>query len=361
MFGDRLKLARKRAGFASLQSLVDALDVLVSKQALSAYETNKAMPRSDVLTALARKLGVSLDFLLSDQVVGLGNVDFRKKAKTKAADRARVEAAVIEGLERWLTIERILGLNDPAWHPPFKPVHLALEEQAEVFANKLRSAWSLGLDPIPNMTNLLEDQGLKVFMLDLPDDVSGLTCFVDIRDSDIRLPVIVVNKHHNLERRRFTLAHELGHRLIDPDSPVNHERAAQRFAGAFLVPTDHLYQEFLGQRNTIAVPEITQVKRMYRISASALVMRLGQTEILDELAVQSLFRGVARAWRKDEPAPLEAPGERGTWERPKRFDRLVYHALAEDLLSPFKAAELLEKSPDDVMRQLRGTNETPYP
>ncbi len=361
MFGERLKLARKRAGYASLQSLVDALDGLVSKQALSAYETNKTMPRSDVLTALARKLDVSLDFLLSDQVLALGDVDFRKKAKTNAADRARVEAAVIESLERWLTVERVLGVKDPAWHPPFEPEHLTDEGQAEDLANRLRGEWNLGLDPIPNMTNVLEDQGLKVVMLDLPEDVSGLTCFVDIRGSDTRLPVIVVNRNHTLERRRSTLGHELGHRLIDPASPVNHEKAAQRFAGSFLVPAEHLRRELWDHRNNVAVPEIIQVKRMYRVSAAALVMRLGQTEILDEFAVAHMFRGVAKAWRKNEPAQLEAPDKRGSWERPKRFDRLVYHALAEDLISPFKAAELLDKSPDDVMRQLRGMNESPHP
>jgi transcriptional regulator with XRE-family HTH domain len=38
-------------------------------------------PSSGVLLALAKALGVSLDFLMSDQVVALSGVEFRKSAE----------------------------------------------------------------------------------------------------------------------------------------------------------------------------------------------------------------------------------------------------------------------------------------
>ena len=68
------------------------------------------------------------------------------------------------------------------------------------------------------MTELLEEKGLKVLVVDLPARVSGFTC-IGVREEGFSgLPVIVVNGQFSLERRRLTLAHELAHRVIDPNS-----------------------------------------------------------------------------------------------------------------------------------------------
>ncbi len=59
------------------------------------------------------------------------------------------------------------------------------------------------------------------------------------------LHVIVVNHNYPLELRRLTLAHELAHRVIDFEclEPKSLEKAAQRFARAFLIPRKHLENE----------------------------------------------------------------------------------------------------------------------
>ena len=46
--------------------------------------------------------------------------------------------------------------------------------------------------------------------------------------------------------------------------------------------------------------------------------------------------------------------ERGKFERPRRFERLVFRALAEDMISPMKAAELLRLSLAKIEEGLRG-------
>ena len=52
------------------------------------------------------------------------------------------------------------------------------EDDGEIVAEDLRKEWQLGIDPIPNMTALLEDWGIKVLVIELPERVSGLTCLV---------------------------------------------------------------------------------------------------------------------------------------------------------------------------------------
>ena len=59
------------------------------------------MPRSCVLIHLASVLGVSLEYLLSERVEALKIPEFRKHSALSAGDRARVEATVIDSLQRY--------------------------------------------------------------------------------------------------------------------------------------------------------------------------------------------------------------------------------------------------------------------
>ena len=83
MFGQRLRLARKRAGF-SLRSLAEQMTPRVTDQAISKYEAGKMLPSSAVLAALGKALDVSLDFLMSSQIETL------EKPRVSAAVERRI-------------------------------------------------------------------------------------------------------------------------------------------------------------------------------------------------------------------------------------------------------------------------------
>lgn len=352
MLGERLILARKKAGH-SLRSLSDAIDGRVSAQAIGKYERNEMAPSSDILSLLAKELGVSMSFLFSSQVEELLNVDFRKKSTTSAQERAQVEALVIEHLERYLEIEDILELKSSEWVMPLSKLYLLkTEAQAEDMAIAVRKKWNLGEDPIPDMTELLEEQGIKVLILDLPDDFSGLTSIVRRSNGKPEVHVIVISQNVTLERRRFTLAHELAHRLIDETSPCNHEKASDMFAGAFLMVANHVRTQIGKFRKSISYAEILDIKRMYRVSAAAVLVRLKQLGILSATAVNYAFRTFAKAWRFEEPYPLEA--ELGSQEKAKRFERLCLRALSERYISLSKGLELLRVSLSALEEKLKG-------
>lgn len=354
MMGDRIKLARKKAGL-SLRDLADALGGKVSAQAIGKYERGEMTPSSGVLLALCQALNVSLTYLMDSQGIELTGVDFRTKANTSARDRAHVETAVIEWIERYLQIERVLELDSAEWEAPVPPRPLRATEEAEDLADQVRKEWLLGRDPIPNMTELLEEKGLKVLIADLPPRVSGFTCLVNRGDYP-ELPVVVVNRCCPLERRRLTLAHELAHRLIDPAGldERDEEMAATYFAGAFLIPRDHLEREIGKHRNHLGYKELIDLKRLYRVSGAALLMRLRNIGIINEATLTYAFQSIARGWRTEEPEQLENNHERGQRERPYRFERLCYRALAEGLISLPKAVELLRCPIDEVEAGLRG-------
>ena len=357
MFGDRLKLARRRAGY-SLRGLSDALGGAPTAQAIGKYERGEMMPGSGALIRIARTLGVSLEYLFSEQVEKLGAAEFRKLSGTTVRDRARVEAAVLDNLQRHLAIEEILELDSGAWKAPRSGNRfMEREDDGDILASDLRREWTLGIDPIPDMTSLLEDRGIKVLVTSLPDSVSGLTCLVRRSRRRTRVPVIVVNGRVTLERRRFTLAHELAHRLINAASPADHEKASNVFAGAFLAPRDHLVRETGKHRKALGYRELIQLKLMYGVSAATLLVRLRQVGVIDQSTLAHAFRTFARGWRKNEPEPLEDPGELGGREVPRRFERLCYRALAERLIGPGKACELLQQPLAEIERGLKGPAE----
>ena len=355
MFGQRLRLARKRAGL-SMRALAERMTPKVTAQAISKYEAGRMLPSSAVLVALARALDVSLDFLMSAQVEALDGLEFRKHSATSARDRARAEAILIDNLERYLAIEQILDL-DPGteWVERRRYDSVASEPEIDGKADALRNLWDLGMDPIPSLCALLEDKGIKVVEADLPERVNGLACHV-VRDGRHVAEAIVVSSRINVERRRFTLAHELAHRIIRStgNPAVDLETAMNRFAGAFLMPARRLAAEVGARRNRVTYYEIVRLKHAYGVSAAALLVRLGQLGILPAAAVRHAFTTYARAWRREEPSPIGDGSGFAAFEKPRRFETLVSRAVGEGLISPVRAASLLDKPLDYVERQISG-------
>lgn len=360
MIANRIKLARRKAGL-SLRDLSAAMNGLVTAQAIGKYERGEDIPSSGVLTVLAKALGVSQSYLLDTQGVELTGVKFRSMASTTARDRAQVETEVLEWIERYLQIELTLDLDSAKWQCPIDPPRRLHEiNHAEQLAMDVREQWKLGIDSIPNMTELLEEKGLKVLTVSLPHHVSGLTCLVGRGEHRPEIPVIIVNNQFSLERRRLTLAHELAHRLIEGDS-LNYkdeEKAATLFAGAFLMPREHLLRQVGKHRNALGYKELINLKRLYRVSGAALLMRLRQLDVINEPTLIYILQTIARGWRTQEPEELEGEKERGQLEQALRFERLCYRALAEGLIPLTKAAELLQLPASEVEAGLRGPRST---
>ncbi len=89
---------------------------------------------------------------------------------------------------------------------------------------------------------------------------------------------------------------------------------------------------------------------MYGVSASAMLVRLGQVGVLTPAAVRRAFRTFARSWRETEPEPLDGSQGFAAFEKPQRFTSLVWRALGDELISPVRAAALLNRSLDMVER-----------
>lgn len=348
MIGKRLNLARRAAGM-SLRDLEANVDKIVSAQALSKYERDEMMPGSAALAAISRALAVPESYLLGQNDLTLQSVEFRKNQITSKKDEAAIEASVLGEVERYLEIEDFIGVSSVEWsRPQGVPFRVGEQGDAEAAAMHLRSAWNLGVDPIPNLAEFLEEQGIKVIPLKLGARVSGLMC-VARRSKGANVPVIIVNQDDTGERQRFTLAHELGHHVLEVPGGANGEKLAHRFAGAFLMPAEILWKEVGKNREALSIGELVELKALFKTSIQAITYRLKDLQIIAEPLFKRLFDEFEqRGWRKP---PYAEPGAVKP-ERPERFTRLCYRAVSEGAISEAKAAELLGISVRELNRRL---------
>ena len=349
MIGQRLKLTRAAAGL-SLRDLAAKIGNRVTAQAIGKYERDGSMPGSGVLIALADALGVSVDYLVGDQDMAFEAVDFRKKTVTRRREEAQVEAKVLHLLERYLMVEEVLQLRSVEWHSPREAPYPVVRDVAEAdrAARSLRDHWGLGNDPIPNLVELLEEQGIKVLAVELTN-IDGLTAHVRRSEHGV-VPVIVVNCQDWRERQRFTLAHELGHLIMDVAPRVNEEKAAYRFAGAFLMPANALWAAIGKHRTSIGWGELFALKQLFGVSVQAITYRCKELGIFREAMFRRLFDDFTRfGWRSP---PYKEPYAIKKGEKPQRFERLTFRALAEGAVSEAKAAELLGVSVRELNRRM---------
>ena len=336
MLHDRLRRARVLKNM-SLQQVADQLGD-ISKQALSKYEQGKDAPNSTRLIQLADALGVNPEYFFRSDSVELGEVDFRKHSAFGKKQQEAVKEQVREHLERYLAAERLFdnerdGKGFAKWREHFR---VSNTDDIEKAAESLREEWHLGTNPIANLTETLEENGIKVVGLAAHEKFDGL-CAVVNNGADA---VIVSNTSRPGERQRFNLAHELGHLVMDIPNEIHgtrdEENWCHRFAGAFLFPASQVRATFGSHRSRVLLKEFLLAKEEWGVSIQALLRRLYDLGIVQQGFYQNTFRiWSSRGYRKVEPDKLPT-------EKSFRLSQLVYRAWAEGLITPSRASELLD-------------------
>lgn len=336
-FGERLKQARVAAGL-SARHLAERVNV--SPMAVSKWENDQMRPAAEARLKLAEVLGLKPGYFTRPGQVGLVCVEYRARKRLGSKAKASLEARVAEFLERYLAVE---GVFDPGRLPTFAwpesaRRRVAVLADAERLAEDLRTEWDIGVDPIGNLCELLEDHGVKVVLLpDAPPEFDGFSCL-----TDARVPVVVSRWSEDLpgDRQRFNLAHELGHLLMKDAvaDDLDLEKACHRFAGAFLVPKSSLLQDVGGSRGWIPPKELFLLKHKWGMSMAAWLYRMRDLGVISASEYELSMRHFRKqGWH------LREPGEQLEPEKTERFYRLVERAVGEDLISMSRAGDFLNK------------------
>ncbi|WP_445396739.1 helix-turn-helix domain-containing protein [Zobellella sp. An-6] len=341
MIGERLKRARAAAGL-SMEKLGKAAGV--SANMIKKYEHDHSMPSSPVLIKMADVLGVRIEFFFRPVRVHLSGVEYRKKSSVPQKVLDRITADVLDQAERWFELRNLWpAFPVPDFSLPESLPEINSVEDVEQFSLAVRNQWQLGLNPLPDLIDLLESKGILVIITasEQADKFDGLQAKVEGQ------PIVVVSSQWPGCRQRFTLAHELGHLLLHESLPstMDEEVACNRFASSFLLPAVGAFEHLGNQRRKIDWKELHLLKHEYGLSMAGILYRCKDLNILEEHQYKKQFiEFSARGWRKAEP------GEPYPAEHTLLFEQLVYRGAGEGIISDAKAAELL-KIPLAMFRQ----------
>lgn len=225
--GRRLKLAREAVRMT--QDAV-ATKLNISRPTVSQIESGDRTVSSLELDRLAYLFGRDIrDFLVE-------KFDERKDALT-ALFRANpdiVQDDVIDHLRICLALAReqcfLESLLEIDQRRPIAEYHISSPtkkwdaiKQGRKVADDERSRLGIGMLPIDDLGEILENEGILCRLAILQDDVSGFT----MNDPAVG-PLIVINKNHTQERQRYSLAHEYAHVLMDRDAIGTVSRESER-------------------------------------------------------------------------------------------------------------------------------------
>jgi len=336
MIHDRIHRARVLRGL-SMEALALSLGD-ISKQGLSKFEKGLSKPNSTRILQLAKALNVKPEYFFRSDAIELAPLEFRKLSKMSQTRQASVREKMRDHLERYESLERCFEAETMVEVLPAQSLPVASADDAEVAAQQLRENLQIGNDAIAHLAELLEENGIKVSLLDGPEDFDGACAATH----DNQHVLIGLNRQRPGERVRFTAAHELGHWVMAlPDGMEEKvkEACCHRFAGAFLYPKSRVLQDFGShQRARVFPAELLNAKLRYGVSMQVALRRLKDLRLLTDAGyTHAMVEFSKKGWRKQEPETLAC-------EHPRRFESLVYRGLAENLFTPSRAAEFLQCS-----------------
>ncbi len=139
------------------------------------------------------------------------------------------------------------------------------------------------------LASILDRLGVELREMEIAEDISGIL----IRDGKRKF--IVVNESHSSERKRFTIAHEIGHLMLHPTQDVHVDHAlrinlrdgqaatgenieeveANAFAANLLMPMDWVREAM--DSDWIDLNDDSEVARLagrFEVSPQAMLIRL---------------------------------------------------------------------------------------
>ncbi|MCY4017959.1 MAG: XRE family transcriptional regulator [Chloroflexi bacterium] len=342
MTGARIKQARLMADLTQ-KELAEQLTkngYPVSAAAISKYEKGKSFPPAQFLLLASSELNVRSTYFSHQPVKTVKWKSFRRHSTLAKKKQDAIKGHAADIAELHIELHSLLY---PEKSPEFPgPVTVKNCEDAERVASNLRERWNLGNRPLDNLVQTSEDRGVVVISWNKSGKFDGLSGWCGDH------PVTVLNTKRTKDRIRFSLAHEIGHLVMNTADldEKSEESLANRFASAFLVPSDHARRELGNKRDRLDWGELMMLKRKYGLSMAAWVRRAKDLGIISENQYTLMFKDLGiRGWRKQEP--IEYLGD----EEPLQLKQMSLRAVAEGLTSPDRISSVCPRCLDDAVEE----------
>jgi Zn-dependent peptidase ImmA (M78 family)/transcriptional regulator with XRE-family HTH domain len=290
--GQRLQLARE---FRDLTQKQLGEKVAASHALVSLCESGKRTdPATDLVEAFGTVLGFDAQFFYEPDgdIFREEECSFRhrrstpERLKTKIRANASLLGMVLERLRRHF---KFPSLNIPKMPASTDP---GIEKAAE----QARQHWALGIDaPISDIGRVMEHAG--VFLVSHLAESSQVDAF----SRDGSTAIIFLNQGvQSTSRWVFDVGHECGHLVMHSGIQTGTEEtedAADKFAGAFLLPRVGFAREF--RTSPFSFNHVFKLKKRWKASAAAIIKRAYDLKLIDAVQYRQSFKYMsARGWRK---------------------------------------------------------------
>ena len=301
VYGEAIHTARLAAGITQAKL---AERVEITQAALSRYENDLREPDDETVDRIATELGVTAHLLSSaSKLMGATAVDahMRRRATAKATVWRRLEARLNILRLQVRQLARTLDLDSPNSIPRLDPI----DYPPVAAARLVRMQWRMPLGPVRGVISWMESAGCFVAEMDFGTPrVDGLSQWIDDR------PVVLINSRVPTDRRRLTLAHELGHLVLhsEPEHLSDEvETEAFAFAAEFLMPADVIRP----QLRSLSTGRLHDLKREWMVSFAALIERSFELGLMPPTRRTSMYKMLSkRGWRTREPLSDALPREK---------------------------------------------------
>lgn len=307
----RIKQARISRGY-SLADLAVRTDV--SKQIISQYELGIANP-INIINRLIDVLHYPLNFFTKEmpkkQIEGTTYFRSNKTTSKKLKDAANEKVYIFDEIKQYF--EQFI--NFPKLNLP----EIETKDEYSIYeieniAMKVREYWNLGLGPINNIIEVLQENGIIISRMKVRNTkIDAFSKWINAT------PYIFLSIEKNCAvRSRFDIAHELGHILlhqsitkeeIENKKNINRmEKEADMFAGAFLLPAECFSKEVFSS----SIQNFIVLKKRWKVSIACMIHRCSDLNLLTENQVNYLKKQMTykNFWRKeplDDEIEIEKP------------------------------------------------------
>lgn len=333
MFGERLvqlRLARN----LTLEALSAQIGGIVTRQALSKYEQNKAQPSPLVLTKLSAALGVKSNYFLSPSQITVEFVAYRKATSLLEREKARVKSVVTQCLEDRIRVQMLIGQTQTDILP-WNKLEISSLEDTERQAKHMRALWELGASSIGDVVGTFEEHQLCVLSIKADEKFDGISALGYDMSGKILAGAIVSRQDIPGERQRLNLTHELGHLVLKVPANIDEEKAAFRFGSAFLIPAEQLIKAVGTTRSYIHISELLILKKQFGISIQALLHRMQELGIISDSYYRRWCIFINKSgWKKEEPDELVR-------ETPQWLKRNLSRLVGESAVTREEAERML--------------------
>lgn len=304
---DRLREAREARGLTGI-ALAGLIGVRTGAS-ISHYENGRHIPTVETVRRIAEVLRLPMNFFfLAKRQKPEGFLFWRSQSAASGQDRTRAHRkyewllGVVDYLSSYIAFPEA---RFPSFETSADPRDVT-EAAIESMAKDCRRFWSLGDQPISNVTLLLENHGAIVVRCSMGSDY--LDAYSHWHHEHRRPYLILATDKDSGPRSIVDIAHELGHMVLHRNVEERlfrtgeihslMEQQAKRFAGAFLLPP----MTFASDLYSITLEAFLAMKPKWRVSVQAMIMRASQLGIVSPDDARRLWIRIARrGWKHEEP------------------------------------------------------------